>query len=245
MTNSIRNFLRGIQAIVQELETTLVDTLASAAPWLGPIAPAYLAYQAMINVLGLPVWIAWVIALVIELLGISTINTAVQFWNYNQTRRSNDPSAPFWLAVAMAAFYLTVVLVVNVLLDQAAMLDKVAKFLLSSLSPVAAVTLSLRAQHSRRLLEVDLKKVEDKRERQERKLLKVAPKVTEKKSDKPETFRKWKTWRKVPDVERRKIAEMKMEEVVTTYGVEERTAYNWIRDAKELLKSEIASLRSQ
>ena len=235
MTSIIRNFLKAVQTIVQELETTLVDTLASTAPWLGPIAPAYLAYQAMINVLLLPVWIAWVIALVIELLGISTINTAVQFWNYNQTRRSHDPSAPFWLAVSMAAFYLTVVLVVNVLLDQATTLDKVAKFLLSSLSPVAAVTLSLRAQHSRRLLDISEKKIIERKERQERKLLKLSPKAAEKKSDKPTTFRKWKTWRKVPEVERRKIAGMSMEEVMSMYGTEERTAYNWIRDAKEFI----------
>jgi len=239
-SNKVRSFLRMIQEIVQELETTLVDTLAAVAPWLGPIAPAYLAYQAMVAVLKLPVWVALVIAAVIELLGISTINTTVQFWNYNQTKRQSDPSAPFLLAMAMAIFYLTVVLVVNVLLDDTAFIHKTAKLLLSSLSPVAAVTLSLRSQHSRRMLDVADTKRQEKEERERRKFLKVSTKdsesderpekITEKK---PETFGKWKHWTKVPYEERAKIAGMSdVRDVEKMYGVSERTAYNWMRDAR-------------
>jgi hypothetical protein len=222
---------------VQELETTLVDTLASVAPWLGPIAPAYLAYQAMVTVLGLPVWVAFIIASVIELLGISTINTAVQFWNYNQTKRQSDPSAPFWMAVIMAVFYLTVVLVVNVLLDEADVIQKTAKFLLSALSPVAAVTLSLRAQHTRRVLNAADHKAQDKAERAERKLQKVSAKVTEGEPEPAkvtETLPKFRDWRKVPQVERSKIFEMRQDVrlVMAAYNVSERTGYNWIANAE-------------
>ena len=67
---------------------------------------------------------------------------------------------------------------------------------------------------------------------------KVAVNVSETSSRKPATYGKWKTWRKVPDSERRKIAEMKMHEVMATYGVEERTAYNWIKDAKAFVPAE-------
>jgi hypothetical protein len=63
---------------------------------------------------------------------------------------------------------------------------------------------------------------------------KVSEKVTEKKSDKPVTYGRWKTWRKLPDAERQKIAGMVADDVIATYGVEERTAYNWIKDAKQL-----------
>jgi hypothetical protein len=227
----VREFLRAIQGIVQELETTLVDTLASVAPWLGPIAPAYLAYKAMVGVLGLPVWVAFVIAAVIELLGISTINTAVQFWNYNQTKRQSDPKAPFWMAVIMAVFYLTVVLVVNVLLDNAEMIQKTAKFLLSALSPVAAVTLSLRAQHTRRVLTVADRKVQEKAERAERKMQKVAVKEAEGEAEPAkvtETTPMFRDWRKVPREERLRIFEMRndVHMVMSNYNVSERTGYN-------------------
>lgn len=235
-SNRVRDFLRGIQAVVQELETTLVDTLAAMAPWLGPIAPAYLAYQAMVNVLALPIWVAFVIAAVIELLGISTVNTSVQFWNYNQTKRQSDPNAPFWLALIMAVFYLAVVLVVNVLLDDATVIHKTAKFLLSALSPVAAVTLSLRAQHSRRVLDVADVKRQEKEEREKRKLLKDSSEGSEKKPKEVKgsgVYGKWRDWRKVPESERVKIAGMTdVNEVVNTYGVIERTAYNWMEDAR-------------
>jgi hypothetical protein len=233
----VRDFLRAVQGIVQELETTLVDTLASVAPWLGPIAPAYLAYKAMVGVLGLPVWVAFVIAAVIELLGISTINTAVQFWNYNQTKRQSDPRAPFWMAVIMAVFYLTVVLVVNVLLDNADLVQKTAKFLLSALSPVAAVTLSLRAQHTRRVLNVTDRKAQEKVERAERKSRKVTEKVTEEEVEPvkvTETTPLFRDWRKVPEAERLKIFEMRndIHLVMSTYKVSERTGYNWIANAE-------------
>jgi len=66
----------------------------------------------------------------------------------------------------------------------------------------------------------------------------------------PSTFGKWRTWRKVPDAERRKIAGMNVDEVMAAYGTEERTAYNWLRDARALVgeaplaaKAEIASSR--
>jgi signal transduction histidine kinase len=248
-SNRVRDFLRTIQGIVQELETTLVDTLAAVAPWLGPIAPAYLAYQAMVNVLMLPVWVASVIAAVIELLGISTINTSVQFWNYNQTKRQSDPNAPFWLALVMAVFYLSVVLVVNVLLDDATVIHKTAKFLLSALSPVAAVTLSLRAQHSRRMLDVADVKRQEKEEREKRKLQKVSSKDSEGKvkrakvtEEKPETFGKWKHWTKVPREERAKISGMSdVRQVEATYGVSERTAYNWMEGARAELVRDLES----
>ena len=255
-SNKVREFLRMIQAIVQELETTLVDTLAAVAPWLGPIAPAYLAYQAMVNVLMLPEWVAFVIAAVIELLGISTINTSVQFWNYNQTKRQSDPNAPFLLALSMAVFYLAVVLVVNVLLDDAEAIHKTAKFLLSALSPVAAVTLSLRAQHTRRMLDVASLKAQGKADRIAKKLAegqngssKVSVKVSEKEPqapEHPETYGKWKHWTKVPPDERMKIAGMTdVRQVMDTYGVSERTGYNWMRDARSEMVAELEKASDQ
>lgn len=64
------------------------------------------------------------------------------------------------------------------------------------------------------------------------------PKVPKTKNEKPETFGKWKTWRKVPREERARIAGMSdVRQVMDLYGVIERTAYNWMESARaELVK---------
>ncbi|MFZ5856753.1 MAG: hypothetical protein ACOYZ6_07980 [Chloroflexota bacterium] len=67
------------------------------------------------------------------------------------------------------------------------------------------------------------------------------PKVSKPKDEKPETFGKWKHWTKVPKEERAKIAGMTdVRQVMDTYGVSERTAYNWMRDAREELVTDLA-----
>ena len=63
--------------------------------------------------------------------------------------------------------------------------------------------------------------------------MKVSEKVSESDVKKPETYGKWKHWRKVPHAERVKIAGMTdVQDVIATYGVIERTAYNWMESAR-------------
>ena len=68
---------------------------------------------------------------------------------------------------------------------------------------------------------------------------KVSVQVSEKSNGRPATYGKWRTWRKVPEAERARIAAMNVDEIRETYGVEERTAYNWIKDAKGLYSPQI------
>lgn len=85
---------------------------------------------------------------------------------------------------------------------------------------------------------------EEERERKyQLKVLKLSQKVAEnavkvpenstKVSDFPETFGKYKRWPQVPDDERVKIAPMAVQDVMAVYGVDERSAYNWIRYAQK------------
>jgi len=85
-----------------------------------------------------------------------------------------------------------------------------------------------RAQkHELKRLELELKASESKVEP-----VKVSGKVSETNDEKPDTFGKWKTWRKVPHDEKLKIARMTMEQVMEVYGVEERSAYHWLEYAR-------------
>lgn len=265
----------GWRHIIQVSERTLIDNVAATVPWLAPVSPAYMAWHNAVTLLGWPVWVAWVVALAIEGLGLSVISTAFQLW---QERRAGL----FWVAVATAVFYLGVIITVNVLLELG-FPAWIAKALLSLLSVPAAVTIALRSQdgqlrqaealneaaelakearqaEAERLAEaarlVEMARIaEDEREYQRKvdeeererkyqlKVLKLSQKVAEsrvkvsesaaKVSDFPETFGKYKRWPQVPDDERRKIAGMQVQDVMAVYGVDERTAYNWIRYAQK------------
>ena len=72
------------------------------------------------------------------------------------------------------------------------------------------------------------------------------PKVVKVKDEKPETFGKWKTWRKVPTSERVKISGMSdVRQVEAQYGVSERTAYNWMESAREELVRDLEASSEQ
>jgi hypothetical protein len=278
MVDFVVNLLTGWREITNALEKTLVDNVAATVPWLAPLIPAAIAYDHMAGVLLFDPWLAFVGAAVVELLGLSTVTTAVQFWQYNDlplqaidsdsssalAQLGKEGRAPFGLAFSAAAFYLLVVITVNVLLDEAGGTARLAKALLSTLSIVGALTVAIRSQHRRRVdekfeaesdaiayqRELDAEAREAKRlaaaerrqmkHEQEMQKLKVseAPKVAEtggkdaeSKLKVPVTFR---NWRQVPESERLKIATMSMEAVRESYGIGERTAYNWISYARDV-----------
>lgn len=250
-------FLTAWRKLTEEAERTLVDNLAATAPWLAPLAPAYLAYQAMVNVLRFPIWVAGAVGVTVEVLGISTINTALTFWTWNREKNESDKTAPTWVAVVVAAFYVMVVIVVNVLLDGGSGLEKTAKGLISSLSVAAAVTLALRSQHTKRVADKKVMNEERRKSRKERLLQKLAlqsgnlpqlsAKVSERDGEHPETFGKWKRWPDVPVEEQMKIVRMTVEQVMETYGVDERTAYNWLKYARRDhgLAGEVAQFQNE
>jgi pilus assembly protein TadC len=124
-----------------------------------------MTYQNMTGNLGFPTWAALIGGAVVETLGLSSVQTAVTFWSWNDSKAKATPKAPVFLAILTGLFYLTTVLTVNALLDNAPAVSVLAKALLSSLSVCAGVILALRAGHSRRIREAELAKAERKQER--------------------------------------------------------------------------------
>lgn len=239
-TTKRQGFVEGVVAgldgwgrLMQAFEANLVDNIAATVPWLAPVAPAFMAYWNVKVKFGWPDWMAWVVAGVVEGVGLSAVTTAYQLWNYNETRRNGTAAAPFPLAAATAAYYLAVVITVNVVLDLTAnpLALVTAKALLSTLSIVAMVILALRSQQSRRLAEMQKVNEEKREARREGKLLKQELKLAElqaqsrkvamkdvedagdlpkdslKVSTHPETYGKWNRWPALPDEEKLKVAE--------------------------------------
>lgn len=260
--------------VTEALEVSLVPNVAATAPWLAPILPAYMAYNGMVAVLGFWEPVAFAGGLTIEFVGVSTVATAVELWRYNEERRAASKArkikskksskkpvlrglAPDSLAMGMVVVYYGVILTVNVLLDGGDVIHKIAKGLLSSLTIVAAVTVSLRWQHSQRLAEKAQGNEKRHRGKVERELLKEQLKLAESQAnsqkdaaqvaERPETYGKWDRWPDLPDEKKVRVAEMvqaaKMgkkkawktelvSRLQSIYGIKERSAYQWIEYAE-------------
>ncbi len=245
--------------VIQVSERTLIDNVAATVPWLAPVSPAYMVWHNAVTLLGWPVWVAWVVALAVEGLGLSVVATSFQLWREKRNT--------FWMAVCTTVFYLAIVITVNVALDLGAP-AWFAKALLSLLSVPAAVTIALRTQNAQatdeeknmeylRLenqrkseeLEYERKVAAEEREymrrvdaeerarRHEIRVEKLAhsdPKVSgnfPKGIQVTESFEKYSDWRQIPQQERERIALMSTKEVMAMFGTSERTATNWRKEA--------------
>jgi hypothetical protein len=119
-------------------------------------------------------------------------------------------------------------LTVNVILDPAPPINKIAKGLLSSLSVCAAVILALRSGQSRRIAAIQQEREERREEREARRL---PQNVISKLPESYRNFPKVTDWRKLPQGERAKVATMTTAEVMLEYDLIEKTARNWRKRA--------------
>jgi len=174
MINRVVKSLESLVKLNRATENLLIDVVASYSPWVAPLVPALETYQNMITHLGFPAWASWAAAICVETLGLSSIQTAVSFWQWNDSKNKSDPKAPVLLAILTGSFYLLTVLTVNAMLDDSPGVHRLAKALLSSLSVCAGVILALRAGHARRMAETEQVRQERKTERATRRTERVA-----------------------------------------------------------------------
>jgi len=87
-------------------------------------------------------------------------------WEYNTSKRKNDPNAPFILAASLVGVYLISTIGLTVLLDIFPDLARYAPALFPILALVGAVNLALRSGHRRRLSNIAQDRAERKAERQ-------------------------------------------------------------------------------
>jgi hypothetical protein len=161
----IVTMLEGLLKLNRATENLLIDIVASYSPWIAPVVPAYMTYQNMTTHLAFPSWAGLAAAVCVETLGLSSIQTSVSFWQWNDSKLKTDPKAPVVLAILTGSFYLATVLTVNAMLDNAPGIYRLAKALLSSLSVCAGVILALRAGHAGRMTETEQARQERKAER--------------------------------------------------------------------------------
>lgn len=212
------NLFDRLNYAIRNSEASLVNLLSAIAPWGAPLAPAYMSYQHMVNFLEFPQWVALSVGVVVEILGLSTIRTTLDFWSHNKRQRAEYKKSPVWIAIFAFLFYMLIVLVLNVMLDTSASAAALiaSRALLTLLSVPAALILAVRAQHADLLSEISEQKAQKQKDS-----MKVA-KVSESPG-------KVSDWRSLTERQKLQIAEMDVPEILQEYPISERTAYNWQR----------------
>lgn len=234
MTN-IETIINNIKSGASIIEIEAVNLAASLSPWLAPIIPAYMATDNMTKVLLFPSAVGTIGGIVIELIGISTITTSMQLWDYNQSKRKSDPEAPFVPSLVAVAFYIVVLLTIILVLggDEVAQWQKVlAKVLLSTLSLVAFIVLAIRSQHARRLQSIADEKQERKDARESKKVQKVPQNVPEQHDNIENVPRKMSErsdWRNLSEEQRDSLIGRSKQEIAQEYNITEKAASNWLK----------------
>lgn len=145
------SILDNLRDLVQNLETMATDALASVGPWLAPIPSAALVARASVEHLKWSNGLGLVAGAIIEVLGLTATSTALALWDYNESKRKTDPTAPFKLAVVLVGFYYVSTIGLTVLLDIVPDLARFAPVIFPTLALVGTINLALRAQHKRRV----------------------------------------------------------------------------------------------
>jgi hypothetical protein len=237
---SERNVFDNLNEWVNNTEGSLVNFLTAFSPWLAPLAPAFMTYQHMVEFLQFPIWLSFVLASVVEILGFGTVSTFLDFWFFNRLNRAKQKKAPIWLVVLSFSFYLALILASNVIIDVAKEFGTLAqqatavvtvRALLTLMTIPGAIIVAVRTGHRDLLREI-------KREKQEKagKVSESSAKVSQEQTSVP----KVSDWRKLrptlTDQELYSIAYLspaEVSEVANKFDVTERTVQNWRQNARK------------
>jgi hypothetical protein len=215
---------------IRDTETAVVNVISAIAPWLAPIAPAYMTYQHAVGVLNFPVWVALPVAIVVEILGFSAVSTFMSFLFFNRRNKASSKKAPVGFVVFAFFFYLALIVTSNVLLDtfdnaEWAVNTVRALFTLQTI-PAVLIVVS-RAGHNSLLAEIESEK---KLRTNDRTLSESAD--TKADNDRPMSAQK-RTKSELTAADWKIIATSSTEKVALTYGCDERTARRWRKDAQD------------
>ena len=162
-TNFLASIFEFISDVINSAERSFLDLLSALVPYAVPTIPAYLTFYHVTNEMQFPAWVAWTAAFTTEVLGITSVSTAIRFYRHNAIYKDAKNKAPFTLAIAVYVFYIVIVLSVNVLLEintgtrSGAVIWAIGLFSLLSLP--SGVLISIRSQYAEML--------EEKREQKE------------------------------------------------------------------------------
>lgn len=245
----LKNWFERFDDWINDTEGSIVNALTAFAPWLAPLAPAYMTYVHMVEFLNFPKPLAIALATLVEVLGFGTVSTFLDFWFHNRKETAKAKKAPLGVVVLSFGFYLALVLVSNVIIDiakafgnegQVAWAVIVVRFLLTLQTIPGALIVAVRTGHRDLLKQIKREKAEKDANRGK----KPSESHSEKKSKVSETFRNFpKDWRSIePMLTNESVVELAnltpndIKDISTELGVTERAVTGWRKNARDLLQ---------
>jgi len=238
------NLFDKLNGWVNNTEGSIVNFLTAFAPWLAPLIPAYMTYNHMIDFLNFDAWLAWVLALVVEILGFGCVSTGLDFYFYNRRNKAKSKAAPFTLIIISFAFYLGLIVTSNVVIDWAKEFGTttqvswsiiIVRFLLTLQTIPAALIVATRTGHRDLLREIKKEKME--REQKVSESFRNDEIGREKVSENLPKVGDWRSLRpKLSDEDVYNMAYLSpdnVKNVAEKFGVTERTVTNWREYARK------------
>ena len=82
-TNFLAEGFEFISEVINSAERSFLDLLSALVPYAVPIIPAFLTFDHVHKMMGFEVWVAYTAAFVTEVLGITSVSTAIRFYRHN------------------------------------------------------------------------------------------------------------------------------------------------------------------
>jgi hypothetical protein len=148
------NFFDRATRWVNSFEDSAVNFISVIIPWLVPLIPAWIMFDHITNKetgLGWDRTLGWIAGAVVEGLGLATVNTYFRFERHNKKYKDQKNKMPLWVVIVAYAWYLVIILFVNVVLDWVAGVSWeriVAITAFSTLSLPASALISVRGMFS-------------------------------------------------------------------------------------------------
>lgn len=151
----IEGKLEAIQAGTEVIEQFLIGIVAKSTTWLSGVVPAIFIYGAIREFFpGIDPRGAFLIAYVIEALGLTTIVNTMEGWQFYHNQKTSQSKTLFLVALLTALFYVALNIVLVLVLKVNPDYANWATGLLASLSLVAGISTVMRMwQSSRNLAE--------------------------------------------------------------------------------------------
>lgn len=147
-------------------EEGIIDFVSKLSPWIAPLPSAWFVHDATVRHLAAGSALAWIIAVVIETLGLTTTHTALGMHAWNKAHASQpEKQAPFGLSVVLAVVYVIATLMLITVLEVAPNLQHYAPAMFPILAVVGAVNLALRSHHNSRV-RLERSEIEETKQRQ-------------------------------------------------------------------------------
>ncbi len=151
---------------MNQIERNAVKIVAKIAPWLAPFPSAFFVARSAMAHLDVPLFMAVIIAGIVETLGLASVHTWLWLSDWNIVKRKSDPAAPVNVAVFLGVIYLVTTVSLTVVLEVAPSLSTCAPILFPVLAIVGAVNLALISQQEQKEAVVNLERQERKAKRQ-------------------------------------------------------------------------------